>query len=317
MVLFTLADKRKMSNRKAEILRNERLRLGNDPNVENKLRNYNIEAERRAIKNIENLKMAGLLTPTPSPKAAGRTRATKVAAAPAGNIPNVTQSPGGRFRIGRKLCTSYKKPELVTVLKRMGHRVDEKMTIKELCGYLRPRKVASPPKRSPPKKVASPLKKYNASSGTCMDMKRSELVQMAKEHGIKGYSKMTMKEICCALKGQQEPNRAVVVLNTPVKGKISRIAEPLLNVKKMTYKNYKKPELTKLVKALGFKGYSKNTKDQLINRLYTKLNTNMKAVLPKMNRSTVTARHIAEALARNHGWLNNRHVERAKIVALF
>lgn len=315
MVKFTLADMRKMSNRKAEIMREERIRLGNNTNAEQKLKNYEIEAERRAVKNIENLKMAGLLTPTPSPKkAAGRARATKVAAAPTGNVPNVSQSPGGRYRIGKKLCTSFKKDELVAILKRLGHRVDSKMTIKELCGSLRPKKAVSPPKRSPPKKAAAvspPPVKQNA--GTCMALSRGEAVAMAKAHGIRGYSKMTIKQICCALKGEASTPPREVALIAPVN---ANFGEPLLNVRKSTYNSHLKPALTKLAKEIGIRGYSKNRKNALVNRIRSKLETNLKAYFARANRSTVTAKNVSRALAKGN-WKHPHHVERDTILKVF
>lgn len=332
---FTLADMRRVSNRKANLIRAERNRLGNIPNLNEKLANYNVEAEMKAIRNIEALKMAGLLTPTPSPKPIGRPRATKVASRNNSTPLNVSQSPGGRIRIGRKLCSSYKKDDLIAALRKLGIRADSKMTIKELCELARPNRKPSPkpvrviPSPRPVRAAQSPKSKPNKrtikminTEPDCMTTRKSDLLEMARARGIPGaLSRMTVKELCCALKkaqGHVSPMVVAVKETAPslyVRGPNSNM---ILNVtKNVTYGKYTKPNLTKLVKLVGIKGYSKNKKDQLITRLYEKLAKNMANYLTKVNRSTVTQRQIAEALAKNYGWKNNRHVERSKIFELF
>lgn len=232
-VKFSLRNKRRVSNLKAELVRGGM---------------NNVNAELKAIRNIETLKISGLLTPTPSPRATtvARTRITRVAPRPNTHLPVVTYTttPRTRPKLNKKLCSSYKKDELLTVLKRLGHRVDKKMTLKELCGKL-----------VKPKSLA------------------------------RTYTRL--------------------------------VNQPLVNVRKVTYSKLLKKNLAGLAKGIGIKVLSKNKKGEIVNKLYSRLNKNTSGVLMKMNRNTATARQIAEALAKNYGWKNNRHVERLRLLKIY
>lgn len=249
-VKFSLRNKERVRNRKAELLRNM---ITN--NMEPEVKGIkNIQAEVRAIKNVEKLKVAGLLTPSPSPVAPKpRVRRSPVVAAaraaaagPSRPVPVVvfTNTPRARPRINKKLCSSYKKEELLSILKRLGHRVNKSMTLKEMCSKL-----------SKPKVVTSVYKRPTSS--------------------------------------------------------------PFVNVRKVTYPKLLKKNLAGLAKGIGIKVLSKNKKGEIVNKLYARLNKNTSGVLMKFNKSTVTARQIAEALAKNYGWKNNRHVERVRLLKIY
>ena len=213
-----------------------------------------IHAELQAIKNIEILKKSGLLTPSPSPvafvarkRSPARVRVVAAAAAgPSRPVPvlTYTNTPRYRPRINKKLCSSYKKDELMTVMKRLGHRVNKTMTVKEMCKKLvKPRPIATVYKRP---------------------------------------------------------------LNAPI-----------LNVRKVTYPKILKKNLVALSKTVGIPVKTKNKKGEVTNKIYAKLNKNIASALGVMNKRTVTARQIAEKLAKNYGWKNNRHVERVRLLKIY
>lgn len=236
LVKFSLANKRRASNRKAELMSqgmNE------------------INAELKAVKNIEKLKIAGLLTPSPSPvpivkRKSPVVRVRAVVAGPSRPVPvlTYTNTPRTRPRINKKLCTSYKKDELMTVMKRLGHRVNKTMTLKDMC-----------------KKLTKPRPIANV------------------------YTRPT--------------------------------GSPILNVRKMTYPKVLKKDLVALAKSVGIPVKLKNKKGEVTNKIYSKLNKNVASVLGVMNKRTVTARQIAEKLAKNYGWKNNRHIERVRILKIY
>jgi hypothetical protein len=232
-VKFSLRNKNHVSKLKANLIRSGM---------------NNVHAELKALRNIETLKIAGLLTPSPSPIARAPRVAVKrtIVAGPSRPVPVVafTITPRSRPKINKKLCTSYKKDELINVLKRLGHRVDKTMTLKEMCSKL---------------------------------SKREKLANT--------YTR-------------------------PAKS-------PLVNVKKVTYPKLLKKNLAGLAKGVGIKVLSKNTKGKIVDKLYERLNKNTAAVLMKFNKRTVTARQIAEALAKNYGWMNNRHVERVRLLKIY
>lgn len=235
-VKLSLANKRKVSNRKAELIRGGM---------------NNVQAELQAIRNIELLKTTGLLTP-PSPsvrKSPAKMMAMLRRAAPPRTSPRpnltYTTTPQRRLRIGKKLCTSYKKDELLAIARKFGHRVDKKMSVKEICKKFT---VAAPP----------PTKKY------------------------------------------MRPTGSVIV-----------------NVRKVTYPKYLKKNLYMLAKNVGIKTLTKNKKDEIVNKLYKKLNMNINSVLSTSNRRKVTARQVAEKLAKNYKWKNDRHVERVRLLKIY
>ena len=216
-------------------------------NINQALKNFEIQAEMQAIRNIEALKLAGLTTPSPSPvknsKKAGRLTTKKVVASRP--VPVLTFSPvGGRARINKKLCSSYKKDELMNVMRRLGHRVDARMTLKEMCGKLKP------------------------------------------------------------------ATRAVSVYKRP-------LGNSIVNVRKQTYPKVLRVNLYKLGKFVKVPVLSKNKKNVIVNKIYKKLDANIKNALKKSNKKTVTARQIAEKLAHEYGWKNDRHVERLRVLKTF
>ena len=244
----TARNRERIRNMKAEILRKN--------NTMN-----NVTAELKAIRNYNTLKLAGLITPSPSPlktRPAGRSKKTSPRPRPrvVVNVPVVTftETPRKRARIGSKLCSSYKKTELVNMMKRLGHRVDSKMRISNMCKML-----SSPPKKR-------------------------ELVKMTK------WSNMNYKRPAGA---------------------------PTVDVRKKTYETYLKKNLYKLAKNVGIKVTLKAKKDELVNKIRSKLNKNISNALKGMNVSKVTARQLAEKLARNYKWANNRHVERTRLLKIY
>ena len=242
-VKATAKNRERTRNMKAAILRN-------NPNMNN------VAAELKAIRNYNILKKSGLLTPSPSPKkkTTTATRASLPRPRPAAATVAVarptltfTSTPRRRPRIGTKLCTSYKKPELMALMKRLGRRVDSKMTLAGMCKLLSGGRVAPPA-----------TAKYTRPSGS-----------------------------------------------------------PLLNMKKKTYENHLKKNLYKLAKYTGIKVTTTTKKGELINKIRSKLNANIKNALKGMNVSSVTARQLAEKLAKNYGWKNNRHIERARLLKIY
>ena len=258
-VKFSLRNKRRASNRKANLMR-----AGMS----------NVNAELKAIRNIETLKIAGLLTPSPSPvkmkspvKLITSTSPKHIRfASPvklitstspkhirfvspvvkAGPVLSYTTTPRTRPRLNKKLCSSYKKDELMAVMKRLGHRVNKQMSIKEMCSKLvRPR-----------------------------------------------------------------TNAATAAYTRPKKS-------PIVNVRKTTYPTLLKKNLTSLAKSVGIKVLSKNKKGEIVNKLYARLNKNIAGAMMKHNAKTVTARKIAENIAKNYGWKNNRHVERLRLLKIY
>ncbi len=245
-VKFSLANKRKVTNRKAELLR--RGNFNND-----------VQAELQAIRNITKLKKAGLLTPSPSPVKGtmgagggfGPSASRKSSNSPS-PVLVFTTTPQRRPRINGKLCTSYKKDELMRVLRRMGHRVSKDDTMKQMCAKLRP------------------------------------------------------------------PTRGAALLAEAAKTATRPTVNAVVDVRKKTYAKHLKKNLYRLAKNVGLKATLKDKKQEVINRLYGKLNRNINAVIGgTKNKSTLTARHVAERLAKNYGWKDDRHVERLRILKIY
>ncbi len=204
----------------------------------------NVEAELKAIKNIESRKKAGTLTPSPVKL---RTSPIKMTTffpkrnVPTGPLPIVTFgiSPTRRPRINKKLCTSYKKDDLIKVMRRLGHRVDSKMTMAQICSKI---KATAPPVKLSPK---------------------------------------------------------------------------ILVTKKKQYKDYLKKNVANLAKRIGIKVTTKNKKQQIINKLYTKLNTNTRKILKKSNMNKVTAKNVINKLVADYGWANKAEIERSKVLNVY
>ena len=247
-VVFSRANKEKVALRKIELVRRGM---------------NNVEAEMKAIKNVETLKKAGLLTPSPSgnrvvkpvmlgPAVAMAPAATAAEAnkknlnefikkmnvnvvrpggiktVVAGNkvvAPTFTQSPGGRVRIGRKLCTSLKKDELVTEAKKAG--VSYAGTKEAICKRLLKGKgpARSPARssaRSPAKAVAakSPGGRIRIGRKLCLSFKKEELVAMARQAGVS--TEGTKEAICSRLVKGKGPASPLPNLRTNIKGFINR-----------------------------------------------------------------------------------------------
>ncbi len=225
----------------------------------------NVQAEMKAIKNIETLKKAGLLTPSPSgnrvlkPVTLGPAVAAGGGAAEmnkknlnefikkmnvtvvkptiktitAGNTvvaPTFTRSPGGRIRMGSKLCMSLKKDELVAEAKKAG--VSYAGTKTDICNRLLkgkgPASPARPPARSPAKAsfavAKSPGGRIRIGRKLCMGFKKEELVAMAMQAGVSTSG--TKEDICSRLvkgKGPASPAKSPLPnLRTNIKGFINR-----------------------------------------------------------------------------------------------
>jgi hypothetical protein len=182
-VKFTVTNKERARNRKAELVRqgmNE------------------INAELKAIRNIETLKIAGLLTPTPSPKRrivppspvkrAFARAAT--ATGPSMPVPVVafTTTPRRRPKIDKKLCTSYKKDELMRILKRLGHRVDARMTLREMCS-----KLSAPTARTTVYKRPVGNSAIDVRKKTYEKHLKANLYRLAKNVGVTGVTTKSKK----------------------------------------------------------------------------------------------------------------------------
>lgn len=258
-VKFSLANKRKVSNRKAELLRIERNRLTktgiSNNNINQAIKNFNVSAELQAIKNIETLKRSGLLTPSPSPK---RTRKlgggfTGAAAGPSRPAPVLVFSPGGRARINKKLCTSYKKDDLLNVMRRLGHRVNKKMTLKELCGKLKPAASLKPASLKPVaslkavyiRPVGDPI--VNVRRKTYPKVLRGNLYKLGKAIGVPVLSKNKKNVIVTKIYAKFNKNYAHI-LKTSNRSKITarQAAEKL--AKEYGWKNNRHVERLRLLK---------------------------------------------------------------------
>ena len=181
-VKLTKFNRNRIANRKRNILKNYENKVYqnlkskrvNSPEAqrraENKAKDYNMEAQRRAERNIRKLKYAGLLTPSPEQKKPVRVTfgpaikpappvinpkksieefikkqnveiirpaTKKIDAPPPAPKVNVSQSPGGTVRIGRKKCMGYTKPEILEFLKKMGLKPNPKETKEALCNRLK------------------------------------------------------------------------------------------------------------------------------------------------------------------------------------
>lgn len=200
-VKFTLANKRRVSNRKAELIR--RGNFNND-----------VQAELQAIRNITLLKKAGLLTPSPSPKKGTMGAGGGFAAVARRTPPPVvttTTTPRRRPRIGTKLCTSYKKDELVAMMRRLGHRVDNKMTLREMCAKLTTtRTAAAGGSYTRPSGNAV----VNARKKTYPKMLRKNLYSLSRQVGIKTLSKDKKGELVNKLYAKLNKNIAKVLANS-------------------------------------------------------------------------------------------------------
>lgn len=247
----------KTTAKNRERIRNMKAKIMSENNTMN-----NVAAELKAIRNYNTLKIAGLITPSPSPlktKRAGRLppvarTAPKRSPAP---VLTFTSTPRKRPRIGSKLCTSYKKAELMGLMKKLGHRVNAKTKLSNMC------KMLSSSSSPPPKR---------------------ELVRMTKWSNLK----------------YKRP-----------------VGDSIVNVRKKTYENHLKKNLYRLAKNVGIRVTLKMKKDELVNKIRSKLNKNVTDALKGMNVSTVTARNLAEKLAKNHHWKNNRHVERVRLLKIY
>lgn len=256
-VKFTLANKRKMSNRKANIISMERNRLTrsgmSNNNINQAIKNFNVRAELQAIKNIENLKLAGLLSPSPSPvkkpsKARGFVPAS--AAGPSRPAPVLVFSPGGRARINKKLCSSYKKDELLDIMRRLGHRVNKSMTLKELCGKLKPVASLKPVTRA---ESVSVYKRpagnsiVNVRKQTYPKLLRGNLYKLGKAVGVPVISKNKKGNIVNKIYAKLNKNYANI-MKTSNKTKITtrQVAEILAH--SYGWKNNRHVERLRLVK---------------------------------------------------------------------
>ena len=230
--------------------------------AENKASNYEMDAQRLAERNVRAWKYAGLVTPSPEKKPTRvslgpairpavapnpkkeiqefikkqnveiiRPATKKIDAPPPAPKVNVSRSPGGTIRVGRKKCMGYKKDELLEFAKKMDLKVSSTMTKETLCGKLieGPSARTSPVKKpgpkmtlaslarylknNPPKTKTPPKAKVNVSKspgGTirvdrrkCMGYKKDELLEFAKKLGIEVSSTMSKQILCDRLIGDR------------------------------------------------------------------------------------------------------------------
>jgi hypothetical protein len=134
-------------------------------------------------------------------------------------------------------------------------------------------------------------------------------VALARKFGHRVNKSMSVKEIC-----KKFTAPAVVAVNVKYTRPTGNV---VVNVRKATYSKYLKKNLYRLAKNVGVKALSKNKKDEIVTKLYTKLNKNINSVLSTSNRNTITARQVAEKLAKNYKWKNDRHVERLRLLKIY
>jgi hypothetical protein len=232
-VKFSLRNKRRVSNLKANLIR-----AGMN----------NVNAELKAIRNIETLKIAGLLTPSPSPvpiKAPSpRKPKIKIPYAPA-HVVKYTNTPRMRPRIDKKLCSSYKKDELLAVMKRLGHRVDKRMSIKDMCSKLvAPKKLNAVYKRP----IENPL--VNVRKVAYPKLLKKNLIGLAKGIGIKVLSKNKKGEIVNKIYNRMNKNTTAALMKFNRKTVTARqIAKTL--AKNYGWKNNRHVERLRLLKVYG------------------------------------------------------------------
>jgi hypothetical protein len=232
-VKFTLANKRRVSNRKAELVRGGM---------------NNVQAELQAIKNIELLKTTGLITPTPSPRKSPAKfmtmlrRATPTSSS--SNRPNLTYTttPQRRPRLGTKLCTSYKKDELMTLARKFGHRVNKSMTVKDICKKFASQPVAVVKYTRPVVNVSINVRKV-----TYPKYLKKDLYKLAKNVGLSVLAKNKKGEIVNKLytKLNKNVNSALATMN---KNTVTarKVAEKL--AKNYKWKNDRHVERVRLLK---------------------------------------------------------------------
>lgn len=251
-VKFSLRNKERARNQKAKLMRNEGMN--------------EIEAEMKAIKIVEKLKLAGLLTPSPSPKktvapkpkvmVVKRSPVVVAVAGPSRPVPVVTytNTPRIRPRIDKKLCTSYKKDELMSIMKRLGHRVDKRMTLKEMCSKLSSKKNTL--NKGVPLNNGVPLVVYtrpmkspilNVRKMSYPKVLKKNLVRLAKNVGIDVKSKDKKGEITNKIYKKLNKNVSSVLKKSNKKTVTARkIAETL--AKNYGWKNDRHVERVRLLK---------------------------------------------------------------------
>ena len=133
-----------------------------------------------------------------------------------------------------------------------------------------------------------------------------------KRLGHRVNKSMTLKEMCSKLKPNQ--TRAKLVLKS-INYK-RPVGEPILNVRKSTYPKQLKKPLYTLAKTIGLDAKYKNKKNALIEMIYKKLDKDISNVLNNSNK-TITARQVAERLAKNYKWKNDRHIERLRVLKVY
>lgn len=225
--------------RNREKIRNMKMNILRENNTAN-----NVAAEMKAARNYTKLKMAGLITPSPSPvKKMRPVVAAAVAPKKTSPVPNVsfTTTPRRRPRIGPKLCGSYKKPELVAIMKRLGYRVDAKMTLADMCKRLAPRPVAM----SYTRPIDAPT--LNVRKKTYDSYLKKNLFRLAKNTGIKVTASTKKGELVNKIRAKLNENIASALKNLNVSKVTARqISEKL--AKNYGWKNDRHVERVRLLK---------------------------------------------------------------------
>jgi hypothetical protein len=237
----TARNREKIRNLKATILRN-------NPNMNS------VQAELKAIRNYEILKTAGLVTSSPSPtkRKAGTAPAARrpiVRKSPTPALPRpsltFTSTPRRRPRIGSKLCTSYKKQELMVLVKRLGHRVDSKMTLASMCKLLGVKNQKPVNYKRP---VGTPI--LDVKKKTYEDHLRKNLYKLAKNAGVKVLSKDKKGDIITKIRSKLNKNITDVLKGMNMSKVTARqLSEKL--AKNYGWKNNRHIERTRLLKIYG------------------------------------------------------------------
>jgi hypothetical protein len=212
-----------------------------------------VKAELKAIRDYEVLKKAGLITSSPSPVVA-KTKAKALMPKPRSTPttrPNVTYTttPRARPRIGKKLCTSYKKTELIEIMRRLGRRVDPSDTVARMCAKLK-----KAPVTVKGGAYTRPLgvSFVNVRKETYESHVRNKLYKLAKNVGIKVLSKDKKGEIISKIRAKLNKNVEEVLKGMNISTVTARqISEKL--AKNYGWKNDRHVERVRLLKIYGNK----------------------------------------------------------------
>lgn len=224
-----------------EIIRNMKANILRKNNTVN-----NVAAELKAIRNYAKLPKKMKSPPPPGPRVLPPRpkRSLPITTSPLPAV-SFTKTPRKRARIGSKLCTSYTKLELASLMKRLGHRVNAKtMTISSMCKIL----------KTPPPALASAYKRpttsptVNVRKSAYEKHLRNKLYKLAKNVGVKVLSKDKKGEIILKIRSKLNKNIADALKNASITT-ARQVSEKL--AKNYGWKNNRHVERVRVLKIYG------------------------------------------------------------------